>query len=132
MKLSDIVINEPYGITPTEAVYEAKSLLGEHKPYYTKTKSDGSPMIIFNDHFLRMVKRALDNDCIDGMSKREATFWLGYSAYSSDMIDGGRDDIIYDMSEIQQPKNELEQAYADMSVWLADEVAGNEHPTITC
>ena len=106
-----------------DKVYDAKELLGTHKVYSVRFDATGNKTIVFEKHFLACVTIALNKNFTAQMGIAELKFWNAYDKYKVDMEDGTRDDV--DTSTLTDKEKELELAYSTLSIWIADEIAGN-------
>jgi hypothetical protein len=87
--------------TPTdkEKIGHAKHLMGESTPYRTEKIATRETIVIFNAHFLRMLRQALSNGCTEGMSKSESELFFQFIGYQ----DGG----VLDFDPVQDSGNIL-------------------------
>ncbi len=109
--------------TITNAISASKELLAQHRPYSVRVLIDGTQAILFNTHFINVMRQAMTDGCTARMSKLELAFWLDFVAYQNDIQDGSRDD------EVGTSPSDLlnELALEELSRWMVDEIAGTPH-----
>ena len=73
------------GITITECTQEAKNLFkSNNKPFTLKDGVDGPlTKVVFNEHFIRVMRDADSNECMAKMSKLEKFLYWDYLTYQS-------------------------------------------------
>lgn len=71
------------GITVTEATQDAKNLFkSNNKPYSLKDGVDGpNTLVVFNEHFVMVMRDADSNECMAKMSKLEKYLYWDYLNY---------------------------------------------------
>ena len=74
---------EDIGITLTEATQDAKNLFkANNKPYSLKDGVDGpNTIVVFNEHFIMVMRDADSNECMAKMSKLEKYLYWDYLNY---------------------------------------------------
>lgn len=71
------------GITLTEATQDAKNLFkSNNKPYSLKDGVEGpNTLVVFNEHFIMVMRDADSNECMAKMSKLEKYLYWDYLNY---------------------------------------------------
>lgn len=113
-----------------DKIAAAKELFGEHLPYSVRIGIDGTKSILLNSHFTGCVRSAMSDGCTARMGKAERVFWNAFIEYQDDIQDGTRDDV--DVTLLGEHGKELELAYAELSGWIVDELAGTAHTVVDC
>ena len=88
------------------AVADAKEIFGENLPYITEYRMDGK-VYIFNDHFIRVSREAMTNDCMAKMNEAETELFLAFIDYQNGL---GYRDITSDDTDVVEA---LDQWYVD-------------------
>lgn len=132
--MSVITVDNPYGgvvnSTYADLVGAAKEVFGQYTPYTVSVDIAGTVVTKMNEHFLGCVRNAMSDGCVARMGKAELKFWLDFVSYQNDIQDGTRDDV--NLATATKLQKELETAYATLSQWIVDELAGNKHVVIDC
>jgi len=114
-------------LTVDNVVSYAKDLFSEQVPYTVKKDIAGNEVILLNTHFIKCVRIALTDGCMDCMSRYEAKFWYEFVEYQNDIQDGIRNNVLSDIASVSSSIVQRELALVEMDHWINDELMGNTH-----
>jgi len=105
------------GVKADASIADAKNIFGENAPYVVDHRLEGN-VIVFNTHFISMMRIALTTGCMAGMNSAEEEVMLKLVKYENG---GNYRDITTNDDAVMRA----------LDKWVSDEVIGAEHPSLS-
>ena len=109
------------GVTVTECTQEAKNLFkSNNKPYILKDTVDGPlTAVVFDEHFIMVMREADSNECLAKMSKIEKYLYWDYINYQSIVNQVMIDNPLFDDAQVDA---EAKIQYEAGNIYIASEL----------
>lgn len=123
---------EIYGdpATADKAVYDAKELFGQHRPYETVQTLSGG-VIVFNKHFTDEAVDSFLTNCMVKLSKEEGDLLLQFIDWQNFLLADPQNPIVAGSPEdTYVSATDEKDVLIAFNNWLVDELAGTPHPEI--